>query len=179
MTTKNKIILSIVIFAVLFILLIIFVIYPLFVEIKKNSQAITSQKGNLVALEAKIENLEKFKNLYNEYKPNLEKIDNLFINAEVPVGFISFLEKTSKDCQIEIEISPPSTKKTEKDFWTFLTFQIRSISSFPNFLQFLEKLETSPYLIEIQNLNISKFTGGEDFSGADAQASLSIKIYTQ
>lgn len=179
MNIQNKIYLSIVIFILLVILIIVFIIYPLFGEIKKNSKELISQKEKLVSLEIKIDNLEKFKNLYQKYKPNLEKIDNLFIDSEVPVGFIGFMEKTAKESQMEIKISPTSSRKTEKDPWSFIVFQINSNSSPFNFLKFLEKLETSPYLINIQNLNITKLSKSEVLSVEEIKTAFSIKVYTK
>jgi len=138
MTTINKIYLSIFVFIALVILMTVFIIYPLFGEIKNNSKELISQKESLTTLETKIVDLERFKILYKELEEILEKIDNLFIDPEVPVEFIGFLEKTAEDCQLTIKISFASFKKIEKDSWPFLTFQTTSVGSFSNFLHFLE-----------------------------------------
>lgn len=179
MTTTNKIILSIITFIILVVLIIVFIIYPLFGEIKKNSNELISQKESLATLEVKIANLEKFKILYKDLEKILEKINNLFIDPEVPVGFIGFLEKNAEDCQLTIKISLTSAKKTEKDPWPSLTFKITPTGPFPNFLKFLAKIENSPYLIEIQNLNVSRLGKGETSPLVNIQANLSIKVYTQ
>ena len=186
MTLKTKINLSIVILIILSISFIVFLIYPLFSEIKNISQELISQKQDLISFQAKTEDLEKFQILYQEIKPNLEKINTLFIDSELPVDFISFLEKTSRDCQVLIKISPALPTKIKEDPWPSLTFQITSISSFPNFLKFLEKLESSVYLTEIQNLNISRLTETEikskefeKLSLGDVKTTLSLKVYTK
>lgn len=186
MSLKNKINLSITILFISIILLFVFLIYPIFLEIKKISQDFLSQKEKLVSLERKSENFQKFQSYYLEIKPNLEKIDQLFIDPKVPIDFIGFLEKTARDYQIPITISPGLPTKIEEDPWPSLNFQITSLSSFPDFLKFLEKLESSNYLIEIQNLNIARLTetelktkGFEKFSLGDARAILSIKVYTK
>jgi len=182
MSLKIKINLSIIILIVLAILFSIFLISPTFLEIKKSSRNLLFQKEKIISLEAKAENLNKFRTYYQEIKPNLEKIDKLFTDPEAPVDFIGFLEKTSKDCQITIDISPALPMKMEQDLWPSLIFQITSTSSFPNFLKFLEKLESSNYLIEIQNLNIRRLDKTElkdKFSLGDVKANLSIKVYTK
>lgn len=182
MSLKIKINLSIIILIVLAILFSIFFISPTFLEIKKSSRNILSQKEKITSLGAKAENLNKFRTYYQEIKPNLEKIDKLFIDPEAPVDFISFLEKTSKDCQITIDISPALPMEMEKDPWPSLIFQITSTSSFPNFLKFLEKLESSNYLIEIQNLNIRRLDKTElkdKLSLGDVKTNFSIKVYTK
>jgi len=186
MTLKKKIAISILSFLVLSILLIIFLIYPLFLEIKKISQDFLSQKQKLVALEEKVENLEKFKIIFPEISPNLEKIDNLFVDPEMPVDFIRFLEETSQDFQVSLKISPGPIIKMEKDPWSSISFQLGLVGSFPNFAKFLEKLESTFYLIEIQNLTITHLSGTElkskefeEFSLGDVKATLSLKIYTK
>ena len=186
MILKNKINLSLIIFSILSISLIVFLIYPLFKEIKNNSEDLISKKQKLLSLETKIENLEKFQSLWQEIEPDFKKIDQLFIDSEVPVEFISFLEATARDCELSIEISSTLPSKIEKDPWPSLFFQISPTTSFPKFLRFLAKIETSPYLIEIQNLNAKRLTekelgskAFERFSLGDVKTALSIKIYTK
>jgi len=186
MTIKNKINLSLVIFSILIIGFIAFLIYPLFEGIKNNSEDLTSKKQKILSLEAKIGDLEKFQSLWREIEPSFKKIDQSFIEPKVPVEFISFLEMTARDCAIDIEISSALPSKVEKDPWPSLFFQISSTSSFPKFLKFLAKIETSPYLIEIQNLNGKSLTKKEldsedleKFSLIDTKITLSIKAYTR
>jgi len=185
MTLKNKINLSSVIFSILIISLIAFLIYPLFKEIKNNSEDLISKKQKLLSLETKIENLEEIQSLWQEIEPSLKKIDQLFINSEMPVEFISFLETTARDCEVPIEISSALPDKKEKDPWPSLFFQISSTASFSKFLRFLAKIETSPYLVEVQNLNARrlaekelKLEEFEKLSLDDAKITLSIKVYT-
>ena len=175
LTIQNKIYLSIAGFILLIILMIVFAIYPLFKDMKNNSQELISQKEKFAVLGTKISNLENFKIIYKELEETLDKIDDLFTNPEVPVGFISFLEKSAKESQIEIEISSSPSPKSKKDFWPSLNFQITSTGSFTNFLKFLEKIENSQYLVEIENLNVNRIRG----SLGSVTTNLSIKVFTK
>ncbi len=191
MTIKNKINLSLAIFIILNLSLILFLICPLFQGIKNDSKELISQKQKIVSLKTKIENLGKFQTLWQEIEPNFQKIEKLSIDPDVPVEFISSLEKISKDCQMAIKISSTPSSGTEKDPWPSLFFQISSATSFSKFLKFLEKLETSPYLIEISSLNVRKLTEaeltqpflqkelGEGRSLGDVAAALSLKVYSK
>lgn len=186
MTQKQKLNLSIIIFGLVYVVLIVFVVSPLLSGIKKNSQDLTFQKQTLASFEAKLENLNRFKALYHEVEPNLEKVSNLLINPEVPVEFIAFLENTASNCQLFIDISSAIPTKAKEDSWPALIFQINSIGSFPRFLKFLEKLETSPYLIRIQGLSIRRLTESDlqieamkGFAIGDVRAVFSIKVFTQ
>ena len=178
MIFKNKINLSLLIFSILIIGLTFFVIYPVFKEIKTNSEDLISKKQSFTSLEMKIENLKNSQVFLSEIKPNLEKINQLFINFELPVDFINFLEKTAEESDIVIEILALPSQKIEKDSWPSIFFQISSITSFDKFLRFLEKIENSSYLIKPQNLNIRRL-GEREIELNDVKIILSIKVYAK
>lgn len=186
MNLKRKIYLTLGISGLLSVLLMILAILPLFNEIKENSEDFILKRGELTFLETEIKNLEKFEKQYQDYQQNLEKINSLFINPEVPIDFIRFLEKLASDSKISVRISLSPAPKVETQPWPSLFFQLSGVSSFSNFSKFLEKLENSPYLIEVQNLIIRRLTEDElrrkEFEGlstGDIDASLLIKVYTK
>lgn len=186
MTEKKKSNISLILFALFSIFFFSFLIYPLFKDIKKISQELISKKEKIVFLEGKIKNILEFRENYKERKENLEKIERLFVKAEVPIEFINFLEKTAQDSQISIKISFTQIPISSKDPWSSIFFQITSIGSFPNFLKFFEKIESGQYLIEVQNLNISRLTESElkskeleGFSLGDVKTNLSLKVYAK
>lgn len=156
MDLKIKIrILSAVLIAAVF-TLVIFLIYPLFKDIKNNSLAILEQKQKLLMLEAKAGNMEKFKTRYAQIEPDFKKTETLFVNAGLPVDFIRFLEKTAKDSNIKAKISLSQGRQAEGKSWQILPFQISVSGSFPDFLRFLERLQSNQYLIDVQDLSVSK-----------------------
>lgn len=175
MTTPNKIKISAIILTALVICFVVFLIWPLFKEIKENSEKIISQKVALATLEIENENLKEFKSYSEKTKVNLEKLDTLFVDPELPVDFINFLEKIARDCQLSIKITPLAGRLIGEP-WPTLRFQISSTSTFPNLLRFLEKLESSIYLIEIQDLNINQLAKAEL---GDVQTTLSLKVFTK
>lgn len=185
MTLKNKINLSIFILIVLNLCLILFLIYPLFKDIKTKASEVTSEKQKIAFLEERAKNLEKLKLKYEEIEPKLEKLDKVFIDPNMPIGFINFIEEIYKNPDILVK-NPAFSEKIQTESWLILPYQVTFIGSFPNFLKFLEKLESSNFLIEVQNLNISRLTENElkskdyeKFSVGDVKANISIKIYAQ
>lgn len=156
MASKKKINISLVIFTLIVAALIVFFIRPLLIKIKTNSEELLSEKNNAAALEIQAKEIENFGKNYPLYKPNLEKIEQLFIDPKNPVDFIKFLEKTASDSQITSKISLlPPPKKGDQNF---VAFQFFSSGDFSKMLEFSEKLETGPYLIEIKNLTIKSST---------------------
>jgi len=186
MTLRNKINLSIIVFLLLSFLLILFLIFPLFNDIKKNSQELISQKQKITILENELKNIEEFKKDYQKIKLSLEKVETLFTNSDVPIDFITFLEKNARDCGISIKIIPASLIRTNEDPWPVIGFTINAAGPFSNFLRFLEKLESGPYLNELLSLNIRRLSEGElnlkdfeMFSLGDIQASFLIKVFAK
>jgi len=178
MSIRNKKIFASISFSLLIFFLISFLIYPLFQDIRNISKELNFKKRELILLENRISNSEDFQKI----KPDLKKIEDVFVEKELPVDFISFLENLSRESKVSIEISSLIQEK-EKDF---LLFQIKSIGSFPNFLKFLEKIENSKYLVEIQNLNISRLSPEElkskefeGFSSGDIKANFPLKVLTK
>ena len=165
------------------IIFMVFMVLFLFGAIKKNSLDLLSQKKALSDLKVKTENSEQLEGIYQNYKLNLEKIDTLFVEKENPIEFIEFLEKTANNSNLSLEISSLSSQKIESDPsagsgqapWNSLNLQLNTQAQFPDFLKFLEKIENSPYLIEVSNLNIKKTTK----ESLGVLAILSIKVYTK
>src|SRR4030042_4634220 len=154
MTRKNKIYVTSGFFSLLAILLVVFVISPLFRGIAEDAEDFIMVKEKIVSMNVEAENIESLKTQYQGYEPNLEKINLLFINAEVPIDFIRFLEKLAADSNISAEISSaPGSQNTGKQ-WQSLKFRISAQGTFLDFSRFLEKLENAPYFIEVQNLNV-------------------------
>ncbi|MBZ9578292.1 hypothetical protein KJA14_00280 [Patescibacteria group bacterium] len=181
---ERKIYLSLIIFGIITILLIILIIHPLFKGIQKNSEEFISQKKKLILLQEEMKSLKETEVLYKTYQTNIDKIDDLFADPEVPIEFIEFLEKNAEKSQLSIKISLMARKETEP--WPSLFFQISTVGSFPNLLKFLEKLEASSYLIEISDLNVKRLTEKElqsdefrTFSLGDVYTMFLIKVLTK
>ena len=186
MSQNKKTFLISIIFGLITLTIIGFIILPLLRGIKKNSGELSVVKRDLFISQGKAGGLEQIKETYEGLKPDLERIEKLFVDSKVPVDLIQFWEKTAIDSGISIEISPSSLKTIGEDPWNSMGFQISLIGPFPSFLKFLEKTENAPYLIEVQSLTVKKLTEGElglvkykQFSLDDVKITLLTKVYTK
>jgi len=190
MNSNKKIIFTLGILGIISLIFIFLIVYPLFNNIKEESEILVYKKRELVSLEGEIKNLKDFEGIYQSNQENLGKIDKLFINPEVPtdiVKFVGFLREIAEDSQLSIDIFSPTPKKQiPTDPWPSITFQVSCDGKFSNFGKFLEKIETGPYLIEILNLNAIRLTERglepkefEKLSPADSSTSLLIKVFTK
>lgn len=147
---KNFIIPAILGVAIL--LLIVFVIYPIFKDIEKNSSDFISLKGEFISLKTDAQNLQEAKRKIAENEQNLAKINALFIDPEVPIDFVRFLEKLAADTEVSIKINFTPVLQNQGNPWPALSFFVSAKGNFQNFSRFIDKLENAPYLIRVQNL---------------------------
>jgi len=177
MTTSKKINITLIIICLLTVLIVVFVIIPLFKSIGSNSKEIAVQKQKAALLESEGLSLRENEASEESSQQFLREVNKLFIDSEIPLEFVNFLENTSKECQLVMDILPNFETKKEKDSWSYSVFQLASTGSFSNFLKFLEKLENSPYLINIQDINISRLGSQGEDNQANVKASFSIKVF--
>ena len=187
MKSNNKIYIILSIFASASLILAVFFIWPVLEEIGNNSKDLISEKNNLVTLAAQNNETDNFRKNYETYRPNLEKIDQLFIDPTNPVDFIKFLEDTATSSQITSQISlQPIPQGLHQSSQNFIIFQFSSDGSFSEMLNFAEKIEAGPYLIEIENLTIQTSEGPagaspeniyNDYSSRKVDATFAIKAF--
>lgn len=155
-------------------------------DIKRNSQEFLLERKALTLMEREFQEFENFEKNSAFYQSNLEKLDKLFLNPEVPIDFVQLLEEESKNIGLLIKISPSIITSRENDPWESIGFQILLTGSFPNCLKFLEKLQVSPWLLEVQRTEVKRITEKEfqserlkDFSLGDVSLSIILKVYTK
>jgi Tfp pilus assembly protein PilO len=182
----KKILIIHVVCFLIFLVLAVFVIYPVINSIRKISIEANNTKIDLSLFEEKSGNIEKTKEEYSKWAPSIEKAKGMLIDPEIPLDFIKFLEKTTDDCRLSSNISPSYEKGLDSDLWKSMSFQITLAGSFADIMRFVDKIESSPYLIEEKSLNIKGLTKQDvesfqynQFSIGDVTANLAIKVYTK
>ena len=82
MAIKKKIYIIILVFFLTTVFLILFFIYPALKEIQKSSKELISEKNNSFNMAKELDEVENFKQKYEKYRTDLEKIDNLFVDSK-------------------------------------------------------------------------------------------------
>jgi len=186
MTSDNKIKIFLLFLAVSIFSAIYFGVLPLLSEIKNNFGQIISQKNEIKNFQIKSQSVGAAEDYLSGIVDNIKKTQDIFIDREVPVDFIRFLEKTAKDCNISMEVSLSSPLKAKDEKWQRLLFQVNSSGSLPDFLKFFEKIENSPYLVDVQSLFINRLSEddlkSEKYIGlpqGSVTSGISIKVYSK
>jgi len=152
MSQKGRTILFSVLFSILFLLISIFLILPTFREIKRTSKEISQTKSKLKEIAQRQEEIEKFKKIFPEIKENLLKFENSFLNKEIPIDFVEFLEKIARDLKVQSQIAILGSSENS------ISFLIRGAGFPENVFRFIEKVENCNYLIQIEKIRMSKLS---------------------
>lgn len=155
MNIKIKIYIISVVFFAFALAFILMLVLPCLIEIKNSSEKLFSEKANVASFENQAIAIDNFKKNYALYQPNLEKMDTLFVDPQNPIDFIKFLEKTASESKVISKVSIMSLSG-ENQAAVSVNFQTTLNGDFNNVLTFLEKIESSPVVLEIDNLTITK-----------------------
>jgi len=182
MNSNKKISTIIFIFSLVILALIIFGVWPLIEKIKKDSGDLILIKNIIATHGIQVAEIESFKNNYGNYKNNIEKINQLFINPQNPVEFIKFLENTAynQNLNMQISISNPNSEINKN----FVFFHLTIKGDFSDILLFINKIENGPYLIEVKDLTIQNQENNQQAKDSREifyknTATLNIKVFTK
>ena len=166
-------------FSVIIIFMVVFLVYVPLKEVQDYSNAIFLNKNRDIFLSLQDTQLHNFKNEHANYKPNLDKIDLLFIDPSNPVNFIEFLENIASEYNLSADVAIASSnvkKEQNSDDLPAIMFSVYVKGDFSNIIKFSEKLETGPYLVEIQNLKINRPEQKTEKVNNDKQVEFSLLI---
>ena len=157
---KNKIIATLVGFVLIISGLIYFIVVPTVKDIKTRGGAIEEQVIDLEKKYIRGNSLRQLTENLKKIEPRLSSLDQIFINKNRELEFITTLENKANETQIsqKINLSPPNTAEN-------IEFQKNSLQLFTNGeftkqLKYLIKLESLNYYINIKSLELSSSPRG-------------------
>jgi hypothetical protein len=168
MSINQKILFSIIAFVFLELILVFFLIYPSFSAIRKSSFDLLKEKERIALFDKEVELQKKAEALFLKYQQDFEEIEKIFVDPDVPLELINFLENTALATGTQFNLSSLTKKEQNKDPWPSLILGLSATSTPSNFLRFLEKVESAPYPIEVSDLILKN-----DFE------SMTIKVFTK
>ena len=157
---KNKITLSLLGFLIIILSLIYFIVLPTVKDIKIMGNAIEAQREDLEKKYVKGQSLKKLTENLNKIEPRLKLLNQIFINKNRELEFITSLENEANKSQVsqKINLSAPS-KETGPNFKK-IGLQLFTKGDFEKQLSYLLGLEHLSYYINIKLLELSP-AGGE------------------
>ena len=159
MSSRNKIyfaslVLIIIVFAIIF-----FLDMPILASVHKDMQTLQSLKMSLAFLDQRKKNFEDFQTDYEKSKPVLMKADSYLVNYDAPIRFLEFLEREAQLTGVSLKITRIVPSGGKGSLAKNIKFTLYLNGSYPLALRFFKKLEASPYLITVQNIQIRRSVG--------------------
>jgi len=164
MRAKTKLILTSFLLLFFFLILISFLVF-LLRKIEGVSNKILEIKREDLSFSQRIQNINEFEKIKEEKKEEFSKLENILFNKDLPLPFVTFLEEKAREKGVSIEISTKENLKKEKEIFPSIYFKINFQGPFSSIFSFLEKIEKSQFLVQFENLRISRAKEGENLEG--------------
>lgn len=156
MILLNKISLAFIFWSCLCAVIVVLFVIPSISGIYSVGLDITSQREIIAANAARASDLEKFKFFLKREQNNLLKTEKLFVDSQVPLDFIGFLESAAVAAGVNLEISPNTViENAKKNSWLFLSFRLALSGDFNAIEKFIKAVESGDYLVNVSNVTIT------------------------
>lgn len=158
---KNKITASLIGFLIIILSLIYFIVLPTIKEIKAMGNAIKAEREDLEKKYIKGQSLKQLTENLKKIEPKLELLNQIFINKNRELEFITSLENEANKNQVsqKINLSAPQQEKNQNFQKTGLELQTKG--NFIKQLKYLSSLEHLSYYINVKFLEMSPASGDE------------------
>ncbi|MBI4779234.1 hypothetical protein HY797_02165 [Candidatus Falkowbacteria bacterium] len=169
---KNKITASLIGFLLVILFLICFIVVPTIKEIKAMGSAIEAQREDLEKKYIKGQSLRRLTEDLSKIEPKLQLLDQIFINKNRELEFITSLENEANKNQISQKINLSAPEKAENQNFQKTNLQLFTKGGFSKQLQYLLDIENLSYYINVKLLELSLTADGEKnkTDGQDAAA---------
>lgn len=158
---KNKITASLIGFLIVILSLIYFIVAPTIKEIKVMVKAIEAQRQDLEKKYVKGQSLKQLTENFKKIEPQLKLIDQIFINKNRELEFITSLENEADKNQVSQKINLSAPQKAENQNFQKTSLQLFTKGGFSRQLQYLLNLERLSYYINVKLLELSPISAGE------------------
>lgn len=163
MKAKNNLFITSLPFVLVSFMLIVFLVYPTFQDVKHLSGEIASNKERISFLYMQNNELNSFKKNMSAYSLNLNRAEKVFMDPANPVEFVKFLEKAASSLGIQVVINLINTNQGTNVPES--AFQVYAVGNLQAMVKFSEQLEHGPYLLSVSRLSLSKeLEGTKDIS---------------
>lgn len=177
MTTPKKIIFAGVSVGALAVLFLALAVYPIVQGVRADREKVFAYRQELRQLEEDKKHVREFEALSRQYAEELARLQSIFVDNRTPVAFFRFLDETAAALDLEMEKVPGSVQHAPGDRWPSFKLHLGGRGGYPDFAVFLQKLESAPYLLQVETLSLSKKTDAQ--LGKTIEFSLSLKVFTR
>lgn len=160
LSLKNKIVATLISFVLIIFSLIYFIAIPAIKNIQTTGKDIEGQMINLEETYIKTNNLRQLAKNLKEIEPKLDALNQIFIDKNRELEFITTLENEANNNRINQKINLSSPKTTANQEFQKNDLQLSTNGEFNKQLRYLMDLESLNYYINVKSLELSSSPGG-------------------
>lgn len=175
MKSKQKVVIALVSFAVCSVVFLGALVYPVFKGVLGDYNKVLAHKREILQLKEDANSSREFEMLSAQYAREFARLEELFVDSNIPIAFFRFLDETAAKLGVQIEKSPGAAQQIKEDRWPSFEVRVAGSAAYPRVMAFLQKIENSPYLLEAETLSISS----KQELGGEVGFSLSLKVFTK
>ena len=159
---KNKITASLGGFMMVFLLLIYFVVVPTINDIKTMGKEIEEQRLDLEKKYIKGQSFRQLNENLKTIEPKLDLLDQIFINKNRELEFVTTLENKANKNKISQKINLGEPRATDNENFKKINIQLATTGDFSGQLKYLLDLESLNYYINMKSLEFYPSGGGKE-----------------
>ncbi len=152
---RKKIFLSLMVFLIIILILLVFIVIPTIRDIKNMSQEIEEQRLDLEKKYIKGQSLKQLAENLKKIEPELVNLDQIFINQNRELEFITTLEEIAARNNINQKINLGAINPAGSESFKKTTIQLFTSGSFNDQINYLLNLEALNYYVNINSLELS------------------------
>ncbi len=143
------------------ILIVFLLILPTHKQIRADLEKFLEEKKALATITQELSDFKDFETKADLYLSDLGRMyglitDQVFIDKELPINFITFLEEEAQKNGLSLKVTPILAPKEENALFNSINFQLNIEGQFPALLEFIKRTEHWQWLVETKLLSIAK-----------------------
>lgn len=147
----------------------------LFQQLKTLSSELSFTKSELAVLTERSSQMSLWEKEAPALEEELREVENVFVNPEMPLSFLDFVERSAEESDLIYNISLLESRGKRGESFSPLEIRVDAKGGFPSCLKLLDYIENSPYLVRSKSLI---FSSSEKGAGEEVRMELLIEVLT-
>ncbi len=141
-----------------------FLILPSIAKIKEIRSEILNQKIELKNNIKQSQNINKLNEELKNIKPKMEKLDQIFINKNRELDFITLIESIADKHALEQKISLNPGQDNPEEIYKTSPINISLKGNYSNIIKYLKDIESIKYYLNVKSISISSDGSQKDYN---------------
>lgn len=139
-------------------------VLPFTGSIRRSAEAFRTKHQEFERFQNFKEEVRSFKEFAEEYAPDIAALRASFVDRDIPLDFVKFLERNAAKGDVKISIAPGVVKKEGARSLSFLEFQIQGTGPYAGVMHLMKNIERAPFATSLVSASVQGAEQGVRFS---------------